>query len=392
MLERYLFKMIYTMRPVILPIARSVKRSSIMKKYIIPWLIKEEIGKIPCNSEIKLIINNIKTISCNDKPIIVGPWLSELGFEILYWIPFLNWIMTNYNIEKRRIIIVSRGGCEQWYKNIGSNYIDIFDYFSPEEFKSKNIKRIERLKTQKHIIISEFDAEIIERIKRGLNIKDFEWLHPSLMYRLFRFFWRRELPISFIENYLEYKKFIPFSDKDFIKNFPNDYIAVKFYFSECFPDTSENRKFINDLLKQLTKHNNVVILNTCLNIDDHKDYDELLSKRIYNNLIDIRELITPRNNLYIQSQIVSNASLFLGTYGGFSYLAPFYGIPSIALYSNEEKFLQIHLDLVYRAIRKLKYGFFDKVIKTKEYKLLTSGRPEFMPININNFDILKILF
>ena len=25
-------------------------------------------------------------------PILVGPWLSEVGFELLYWIPLLRWI------------------------------------------------------------------------------------------------------------------------------------------------------------------------------------------------------------------------------------------------------------------------------------------------------------
>ena len=25
------------------------------------------------------------------EPILVGPWLGEVGFELLYWIPFLRW-------------------------------------------------------------------------------------------------------------------------------------------------------------------------------------------------------------------------------------------------------------------------------------------------------------
>ena len=26
-------------------------------------------------------------------PIVVGPWLSEVGYEVLYWIPFLRWFV-----------------------------------------------------------------------------------------------------------------------------------------------------------------------------------------------------------------------------------------------------------------------------------------------------------
>ena len=28
------------------------------------------------------------------RPILLGPWRSELGFEVLYWIPFLAWLKT----------------------------------------------------------------------------------------------------------------------------------------------------------------------------------------------------------------------------------------------------------------------------------------------------------
>ena len=42
----------------------------------------------------------------------------------------------------------------------------------------------------------------------------------------------------------------------------------------------------------------------------------------------------PRENLHVQSAIVAGASAFVGTYGGFSYLAPFLGVPSTAYYSD----------------------------------------------------------
>ena len=33
----------------------------------------------------------ITMLGRQDQPIIVGPWLTEAGFELLYWIPFLAW-------------------------------------------------------------------------------------------------------------------------------------------------------------------------------------------------------------------------------------------------------------------------------------------------------------
>ncbi len=40
----------------------------------------------------------ITMLGRQDRPIIVGPWLSETGFELLYWIPFLAWAKAYGNL------------------------------------------------------------------------------------------------------------------------------------------------------------------------------------------------------------------------------------------------------------------------------------------------------
>ena len=45
--------------------------------------------------------------------------------------------------------------------------------------------------------------------------------------------------------------------------------------------------------------------------------------------------MTDANNLTVQSAVVCNATAWVGSYGGLSYLAPFYGCPSFALYSDQ---------------------------------------------------------
>src|SRR4029077_5178669 len=54
-------------------------------------------------------------LSRNEETIVVGPWMSEVGFEILYWIPFLNWAMTYKQFDPERLIVISRGGVADWY-------------------------------------------------------------------------------------------------------------------------------------------------------------------------------------------------------------------------------------------------------------------------------------
>ena len=36
----------------------------------------------------------IAVVASGSGPIVAGPWLSEVGFEVLYWIPFLRWWVT----------------------------------------------------------------------------------------------------------------------------------------------------------------------------------------------------------------------------------------------------------------------------------------------------------
>src|SRR5690348_16329422 len=37
------------------------------------------------------IDRQIADLASGTKPIVVGPWLAEVGYEVLYWIPFLRW-------------------------------------------------------------------------------------------------------------------------------------------------------------------------------------------------------------------------------------------------------------------------------------------------------------
>ena len=43
-----------------------------------------------------------------------------------------------------------------------------------------------------------------------------------------------------------------------------------------------------------------------------------------------QHLMQPENNLAIQTEVIRHADAFVGTYGGFSYLAPLSGVNTIA--------------------------------------------------------------
>ena len=55
-----------------------------------------------------------------------GPWLSEVGYEALYWVPFVRWF-AELRHRSERIVALSRGGVAAWYGGIASRYVEQFD-------------------------------------------------------------------------------------------------------------------------------------------------------------------------------------------------------------------------------------------------------------------------
>ena len=58
----------------------------------------------------------------------------------------------------------------------------------------------------------------------------------------------------------------------------------------------------------------------------------------------------PSTNLGVQTAIIANARAFVGTYGGYAYLAPFFGVHSTSFYSRTT-FKRHHLDLCTPCLR-----------------------------------------
>ena len=112
------------------------------------------------------------------RSIIVGPWTGEVGFELLYWVPFVRWVVSTYGFPPERLIIVSRGGVHAWYSGLATRYVDVFSLFSPEEFRSAT----EEAKKQRRV--GAFDAEVVKRIVETHDLGRVELLHPGMMYRL----------------------------------------------------------------------------------------------------------------------------------------------------------------------------------------------------------------
>jgi hypothetical protein len=64
----------------------------------------------------------------------------------------------------------------------------------------------------------------------------------------------------------------------------------------------------------------------------------------------------PRENLALQTAVVAGADAFVGTYGGFSYLAPFLGVRSTAYFSDADGYSARHLLMARSALASIGAG------------------------------------
>jgi ADP-heptose:LPS heptosyltransferase len=128
---------------------------------------------------------------------------------------------------------------------------------------------------------------------------------------------------------------------------------VRFYSSTSFPNDSENRRFVGELVARLAETRPVVVVETGLTMDEHEEVPAAVAA----NVIRLGRDMAARDNLDLQSRIVANADLFVGTYGGLSYVAGFYGVPSLAIWSAHSGWRPIHLETADRVFKNLDVSF-----------------------------------
>lgn len=267
-------------------------------------------------------------------PVLIGPWTGEVGFELLYWVPFVRWAVDRFGIDPARVTIVSRGGTASWYGLPGARYVDILERRSADEL------RVHMAEAKKQRTLRAFDRRLIRELS-GEGERRSAVMHPALMYALYMPFWKQVTSIRWVDQYSSPARIAP---PTLDLGLPKDYVAVRFYFSDCFPETPENRALVQATVATIARERDVVLLGSGVTIDDHTDFaDAAVSPRVHT----VAHLMRPETNLAVQTAVIAGASAFVGTYGGFSYLAPLCGVNSIALYSVKN-YYPYHLDFAQR--------------------------------------------
>ena len=324
-------------------------------------------------------LKQLHNILAGDKKILVGPWLSEVGFELLYWIPMLQMMKERYDVSPDRLHVLSRGGVSDWYHKVSHNYHEIFDVMTVDEYRYGNKKRIAAAGGQKHFQFSELDKVLIDRVSATLQSEHFEVLHPSLMYRLLLPLWRLKRSADFPLRFLSFSRIE--LNENMALDLPESFVAAKVYFSDALPRSPENLSKIRKIVQFYAERTPVILLSAGIQVDEHVD-------AVLGDIPNLRTISAPaaQNNLELQTAIVMRSRELICTYGGFSYLGPLLGVPTTCFFSDLGRVAPIHLDVALRAFRYLSYGEASRLTR------LGAGEPDggarFTPVSIDMFSSL----
>jgi len=135
--------------------------------------------------EVAEIERELAEIAADPRSIVIGPWLGEVGYEVLYWIPFLRWFVDAHGISRDRLIAVTRGGLEAMYGELASRYVDIFDVMTPQEFAEANARRRTDREGggQKQTSMSELEVRLLGRVMQHLSLPGARVCSPALLFK-----------------------------------------------------------------------------------------------------------------------------------------------------------------------------------------------------------------
>jgi hypothetical protein len=312
-------------------------------KRLVPTTVKHGISAQLARFDSSRLARELATLAAGDRPIVAGPWLGEVGFELLYWVPFLAWFAERFAVDRARLFVLSRGGTRSWYEPFAAHYRDVLDYVTPEGFKAHHDARIREIGEQKQTRLTTLERDLLDLMTADAGVSDAPLLHPSLMYRVLRPFWWGHLGPAWVQQHARYRV-LERPRREDLPALPASYVAVKFYFNDCFPESDENRAFARDLVAALSSQMSVVSLSAGIDLDDHGGCEVAT-----HDTIELASATPASRNLHVQSAVVAHARAFVGTYGGFAYLAPFYGVPATAYY-GEPTFSRSHLTMARTAL------------------------------------------
>ena len=117
----------------------------------------------------------LRHLAASSQPILVGPWRSEVGFESLYWLPWLTAWRQRWKIPKDRLIAVSRGGAGVWYD--AAHSVELFDYVPLEDLRKALLKDAAQNGSIKQQVLTAFEQKLLPLVAESLGLRRYLVVH-----------------------------------------------------------------------------------------------------------------------------------------------------------------------------------------------------------------------
>ncbi|MGE0444495.1 MAG: hypothetical protein AB7P99_04650 [Vicinamibacterales bacterium] len=312
---------------------------------------------------------HMRRLALSKRPILVGPYRSELGFEALYWLPFLRKAITRYGINPERLITVTRGGAGVLY---GVKSVDLYSLRTVEQIRLENAYDHERTKLQKQMDVTAWDRTVLkEAAERALGRGTrYHVLHPSWMYRLLSPWWDGQQGPQFLDGWADYQP-LPKPNRPPIPGLPQTYVAMKWYDRVTWPCADPRvQSWMSEIVSTVGAQTPIVVLHGTEAADDHADV------RIKHPAVFVPPVPDPKDNLAQQLRILAHAQAFIGTYGGLAQTALRLGVPSVSFWREFGGTADAHLQLSGALARKTGTPFLSGSIEDGEsWRKVIGGIP-----------------
>lgn len=266
-------------------------------------------------------------LAYSSRPILVGPWTSEMGFEVLYWLPFLEQLKAQYRIDSSRLVAVTRGGAGAWYGV--PHTVELYDYVPPSDLRLSALEHVQQEASINQHGVTPWERQLVKLLAARLGLRRYHVLHPSVMYRTLKAYWGPQT-MGFATA-LQHLRFlpIPVPPAPVGLTLPESFIAMRWYARPTWPMREDMVDWTKDVVRVIAQTMPVVILQTGAYLDDHLDFPPPEGEHI-------TVIRSPqwRENLSIQSAVLKRANGFVGTWGGVAQLAVRLGLPVAAFYDQ----------------------------------------------------------
>jgi hypothetical protein len=300
-----------------------------------------------------------KRFSLDNKPILVGPWRSEVGFEALYWRPFLTEFAKHVPSFWDRAVIVTRGGAANLYGRwvaderfpdpkqplqqswVQPQSVDLYTLRSVTDIRRQNLFDWSKTRLQKQTQVTDYDRQLLRDAADVAGVSGrHHVLHPSWMYWALAPFWDEDRGLKYLTSLADYSLLPKPPTPITIDGLPAQYVAVKFYGRATWPHPHrDTMELVAHVVSTLSKQVPVVLLNSGHEGDEHIEM-QVTGKNVF-----VLPPLPPEHNLGAQLALLGRAQAFVGTYGGVAQAALRMGVPSASFWHQFGGTAHAHLSL-----------------------------------------------